>query len=200
MIFVQDSFTDIDFTLLQNHTPDIGGTWSRISGVGTMFIEGNQLDAGSFFCIYENSTIAQFDSIDITFRWVSFVGGPIGGAVGRLINVNNHYRCVYDTDRYILQRVLNGVVTTLSDLVEAVPTLPALITFELRTIGTNRLRLLVDNIEKLVSADETFTQPGKIGLVRSGNLLDDLVAVASPEVAVQLDFSPNRPQSRILAY
>ena len=197
MIFVQDSFTDIDGTLLEDHTPDIGGTWT--ARLFTMSITGNKLNS-AVGAIYDNTTVAPFDNIDITFRWLAL--GNYIGAVGRSItnNANNQYRAVYDSDRYILQRVLNGVVTNLVYLIEATPTLPALFTFELRTFGPNRLRLLINNVEKLVSSDTTFTQPGKIGIIGAGTgILDDFVGISSSEGVVQQNLHIYRQSGMILA-
>ena len=47
-LIVEDSFTDSNGTLLQDHTPEIGGAWSPAGGFRPAKIQGNLLEGDSF--------------------------------------------------------------------------------------------------------------------------------------------------------
>ena len=58
-VIVQDSFTDSNGTLLENHTPEIGGVWTKDFGTNSLEIIDNVCKGdASNFARYINDTVA----------------------------------------------------------------------------------------------------------------------------------------------
>ena len=207
-IFVRDTFTDADGVLLQDHTPDVGGSWSRISGQLNVTIEigANQavgVGAVGGFGRYLNTAAAVLQDIDLSFSWVA--GEPEGSLYHTSLSTGineSRYLWRYETDRYVIRKVYDNQSSLLTSLVEAAPTLPATVVFSFRPAGGPRLLLSVNGAVKLTSLDNTIGRIYQVGVrCRPDERVDDLIATESESTPlVEYVLNLMRRAKRVLPY
>jgi len=87
---IQDTFTESVNTLIENHTADIGGSWTKVSGTLTVTASTDTLHNETS----NNSGWAYVTNVDVADAHISF--NPIGDTAGdvyfRIIDTNNYYR------------------------------------------------------------------------------------------------------------
>jgi len=207
-ILVQDSFTDTNGVLLQNHTPEIGGAWIQDTVGGTAEINTNRLRNVAFDAHYGNAAIATLPNLDVLFTWVAsstpLVEANVRHAVPTIAFTG--YRARYDTDHYDLIAVPNPSDNIiLTSLTEAIPTLPAQFLFQFRPFGNPRLILTVNGVQKLTSNDGRIGSCNRVGLivtdlVATATQIDNFLAIESPQVVVQQSLNIVRTSDRVNAY
>lgn len=188
--FAQDAFTDTDNTLLENHTGETGATWTKhgLTGTGSAQItNANRLQNGTAnSVIYTASGTPPSASygVSFTFRMITDVN-DVAGVAGRLASTtvgNGYIAYAFGGIQYKLSRVDAGVETVLGSVDEVYST---------GTDYTGKLditdgakRFLVDGVQKITSADNTYTAAGLAGVLfntvagsdTTGTHLDNFVA------------------------
>lgn len=89
-VYVNETFTDTNGTVLSSHTPDVGGSWSRVAGDQTITIQSNRMGSNSTYGqrVYRNST--GFGSVNQELTCTVYLGGnnpPLYG--GPCLRVNS---------------------------------------------------------------------------------------------------------------
>lgn len=188
-MIINDTFTDADGTLLDNHTADDGGSWTRhpVSTAGVDFIvASNRIWAEDGMSIYYHSaepSSAQYDVVVDFNILTSPAGDP--GIVGRLDTADEtFYLARYNAahSEWELWKAVAGTYTLLSESGEslgdgAVRT----VTLQIRDAAK---KILVDGVEVASSTDNSITAAGMIGVRHnasgntstSGTHLDNLSA------------------------
>lgn len=162
-IFVSDTFTANDYTLLQNHAPETGGTWVKISA-NDLNIRSNYLRAyssGDFGQYYNDAApgTAEYDvEQDMT------KGSGNAGAYARLADSNNYYYWYSTQAVYYLRKIVAGVVTLLDTLTEDFPAGATATKFEIRDASK---KVYIGGDQKLTSADNALTSAGYAGVYES---------------------------------
>lgn len=115
-VIATDDFTDSNGTLLQNHTPSGGGTWTKLVGAAGVDIEiwSNAVTPSGNGAVYEHSATPASEEYDVelTQLFDSNSNGCVGPA-GRVSNGGlDFYLVWYSTSTY-LYKVINGSYTSL---------------------------------------------------------------------------------------
>lgn len=163
-VFVSDSFTDANGTLLENHAPGTGGAWVKRSGVLAKQIQGNKLTGEAFGVShrYTNNAAPGSAEYDVQASVVVLAASPSAWYLfGRWVDIDNHYAGWYydQTNKYYLHKRVEGVWTELDLNGEAW----ADGTFKLE-LRDNSQKLYLDAAEKCSSVDEDLTEAGLAGL------------------------------------
>lgn len=176
-VFVSDSFTDDNGTLLTNHTPETGDSWVKRSGTADLEIQTNKLEpTAQGFIYHTNSTTPGSPEYD---TWADFdkTAAPIQwGLLSRFVDMNNFYMGWYQVDRYRLTKYVSGVFTELDFLVEAWAGQKTL-RFE---VHSNSQVLKAAGAEKCSAADPDLAAAGAAGIFvghcLNGLTIDNFVA------------------------
>jgi hypothetical protein len=171
---VQDTFSDTNGTLLENHTPDIGGRWTNIS-TGNASIQSNTLfpSSGAASRFYVNASLPAAD-YEMSFT-VSAHFGLNGFMAHR--QGNNFYYAIRTQTAYQIVTLISGVPTVLVALTEAL-SLPATLMLRVRK-GDDYLRLFANGVEK-IATNNAALRGGQGGLVCQSfggtTIIDDFLA------------------------
>ena len=165
-VFVSDTMSDTNGTLLSAHTPDTGGTWVKRSGTGDFEIQSNQarITASDTFVYYTNAATPGNAEYDVTSDWVVASNESTTiGLLGRLIDSSNFYHVFYKdlTNTYTLRKKVSGSFTILDTLIESLSVATHAAKLEIRDASK---KLYIDTIEKLTSADDVLTDAGNAGV------------------------------------
>ena len=158
---IQDSFTDIDGTLLSSHSPDIGfiNSWIFLNG-GTLFIDNNRaktFSAGVIASYYNNTYIFQDGYCQVT----SYpVGSPatLLYLIARCDGINNYYAALIMDTLVVMRKVVNGVVSNISPIINDISTFGDI--YRLEFNGTNLK--LIKNSNILIDIDDSTFSTGYV--------------------------------------
>lgn len=206
-MFLVDTFTDTDGTLLAAHTPDTGGAWEALDYAVASQAPGNDFEirantgrstgldggAASQAPTHRNTADPGADEYDVSctmsfhnlaqaqrFHWIEVRTSPTGTtntAVDRYLFFANSS----STQQWELYRSVGGTLTLLDSVAAALAGNVFDIRVEVRTTG---ITVFVDNVSTLSTTDTAITQRGRvaIGTSRGGDTsthwVDDLNAVA----------------------
>ena len=150
-ILIQDSFTDTNGTLVEDHTPEIGGAWNKVTGISAT-IQSNEVDVGgSENPLYINS-ISDVADVYSQIKKTQNDGFLL---IGRYTDINNYY--FFDEGTGI-RKFVAGTPSTLA----AYATLLSVgEVAKLEIVGTT-LNLYVDDVLKATTTDSSFST-GKVG-------------------------------------
>jgi hypothetical protein len=171
-VFVSDTFTDTNGTLLEDHTPEVGGAWVKRSS-GSVKVNNNQIEGVFGLGYYTNAAVPGGAGYDITYNWESFSSQI--GVVARFLDMSNFYRARYYSGEYDLKKVVSGSWSLLDLTAEAAPGFPAACKFEILDATK---KFYVGGAEKITTADNTLTAAGVVGVyIRwDDDELDDFAA------------------------
>jgi hypothetical protein len=168
-VFVSDTFTDTNGTLLQDHTPEIGGNWIRRTGSQNFDIQSNTARvtvAKIAIHAYTNDTTAGAADYDVQSDvTVTASGNAWGvGLVGRLTDAGNYYFAIFGpsgTARLEIRKRVSDSETILDFVAEDIGDG----TFEFKfEITDSSKKLYIDSVEKVSTADNELTANGQAGL------------------------------------
>ncbi len=169
--FVSDTFTDTTGVLLQNHVPEIGGSWVKRGGRNIdADIQSNALGATTLkntLLIYTNSATPTNVNYDISINAIIPVGdeGNRGnGLIGRYLDNNNYYYGWYEEqfNNFEIKKVLNGDTTVLDSTSEDIDDGTFEFKFEVKN-ATKKFYL--DSVEKATTTDNDLTAAGLVGII-----------------------------------
>jgi len=167
MAFVNDSFTDTDGVLLENHTGETGATWTKHPGhSGSAEIDTNRWGATSGNGVYLASGVPASAEYDVTAVLFTVDVGPNGnvGVAGRSDTLaNTYYRAYYNTngDKWAVDKRVAGASTVLGESGEAIGNGESR-TFRLE-LRNGAKKLFVEDIEIISTADNVITDAGRVG-------------------------------------
>jgi hypothetical protein len=176
-VFVSDTFTDSNGTLLQNHTPETGGSWQVRAGSGdnANTIQSNECaGTGGFWYTnaatpgnVEYTTTGDFTTpTDAAFEYFYLFA--------RFIDASNFYFAYYYSGDLNLYKKVSGSNTQLDTLSEAWGTSSA--EAKLEILDATK-KFYKDSVEKLTSADNAITAAGNAGFIcKTPFTLDNFVA------------------------
>lgn len=181
MAFVDDTFTDAENTLVQNHTGEIGATWTKHSGSGTdaKVTNANRViaSASDQRAIYYASGVpanAEYD-VEGSIRAVTNDGIDEDISVaGRMSTTATTFYFAENnplgTDAWYLYKVVSGTFTSLGSYAQ---TLTAGNSYTVKLeIRDAAKKVYVDTVERISSTDNAITAAGRAGFY----LWRDLVA------------------------
>ena len=123
--YFDDTLTGTLNTLLDAHTADSGGGWTkvvsaastwdnRLSGDGFVFKGGSSSANGYLYKRTTAMPVADYQ-VDHTFKVKSILASDSVGAYARIVDFNNNYRVILTQDGSIfLRRIVAGAQTTLA--------------------------------------------------------------------------------------
>jgi len=204
-IVIYDSFTDVDGTLLQNHTPEIGGRWQSL--LGGIKIQSNAAVWNNGVGYYQNLTPMLGPEYDISFSIDAVTDNTTAQfhVYGRFEPfTNNFYDFYYDgtIKTWILTRRLNGIDSVLATVVQAIGTDLRRVRIEIRD---SKKAVFLDGIEILSSANNDVKDAYRVGMLIPTNTtiaLDDFTVVSASELlySVELSQSLAVTPTRVAAY
>ena len=192
-VFVSDTFTDNDDVLLQNHTPDTGGSWTIIYGSANIVITSNTAywESVGGSADYKNGAAPGNAKYDITFD-LTFSDKGILYIYFRYVDASNYYRAyLRDTasGASVFSKKVAGVYTQLDSASFA---MAGAMSFKAGVLDDSK-DLYIDDLENpvLTSADNTIEAAGSIGFgigrysgtTTVDNLVADDVGEAEAETA-----------------
>lgn len=171
--FVNDNFTDTNGTLLQNHTPDDGGSWSRhpASDVGVDFqIANNRAWPEDNKSIYYHSAVPSGAEYDITavFKILTQPEGGVGLFARLDTAAETGYMVLYSEVQaaWRLYKAVGGSLTLLDTASEALSDgATRTVRFEVRDAAK---RVYIDDVLTLSSTDNSITAAGRVGIRNDG--------------------------------
>ena len=174
MAFFEDNFTDTDGTLLQDHAPDEGDSWTRLWGSGAGIdaeISSNQCRAKAFLnngVVYTADATYPSADYDITCTLVGLVANdnrPIFLIV-RLQDIDNMYAVRLETTatQSSLYKKVAGTWSTLGSLF-TIPANGSVIKLEI--IG-DELKFYDDGVEIASATDSDISAAGEAGIAFGG--------------------------------
>jgi hypothetical protein len=188
MAFIKDTFTDTDGTLLENHSPDTGGAWSKVTSNTSAEIQSDQLSGGDPVAEYVNdanpptsdyeayltaeSKDSDFYQNDMRLRWDTAN--------------NNGYRFRYDRGvlKFQVRRIDNGNETLLSESSQ---------TYQDSFPWTHKVSISGSTLKQWSdgggtlqndTTDSTYTAANKFGLFAKAGDFDDLQVIDTGSVVV----------------
>ena len=171
-VLVQDSFTDSNGTLLQNHTPEVGSAWAKISGIDAT-IQSNKLSiGGGTHALYYNDITILADVYAQLKRTTSYVNPMI-----LIVRYGDPDWYVYFKEGVGLYEVTFGG----HDLIQAYTTTLAIgETAKIEAVGSD-LKLYYDDVLKASCTIPVAPTFGKVGLGYEGTneTFDDFEAGAA---------------------
>jgi hypothetical protein len=180
-VFVSDTFTDTDGTLLEDHTPEVGSAWIKRAGTGTSGIQSNVLQP-VLWTSHTNGAVPGSNEYDINcdFTPDTSTNNVNFWVYGYYQDESNMYFARYAHSAGggfldIWKRVL-GAYTKLDTLEEALIDDTAVdFKFELRNDPVQKL--YIDDVEKLSTTDSDLTDAGVVGVRLFANYtVDNFIA------------------------
>ncbi|EKE05611.1 MAG: hypothetical protein ACD_19C00188G0001 [uncultured bacterium] len=159
----QDSFTGVDGTRLNVHTPDLGTGWTEVAGTWT--INSNKAKSDGTGGSYAIASATAADAVITAQVTMENTSGAGQGFIARYTDANNQYRVVWFGNLVQIIKKEGGVNSTLSSLsLDAVN--GQTYTFAL-TLNGSSISLSIDGVER-VSATSTFNQSATIHGIFAG--------------------------------
>ena len=171
VIAVQDSFTDTDDVLLENHTPDVGGTWVKWLSFGTypyLAIKTNRITNRWTFTTGSGDYYNNVSNISDGYVQLDFAEKYASASINsnmyfRWTNTNNYYQLLMNNLSGLeIRKKVSGTPTTIAG-----PTVPAnwsdpwVATFYITFIG-DLINVYVDDVLAISVTDSSHTT-GKTG-------------------------------------
>lgn len=195
-LFVQDTFTGPNNTLLENHAPDTGGAWSRVSGQG-LLIQGNEVtpDKTNGSDVYMNAATPPSAEyvVGITVSFIAFNSDNYVQLFARMTGNTGYVAYLDARSNYSIIRYVNGVPTILAS-----GTTTALIlginvdNSVLFHVTDASKRLIVNGTVVATVTDNTITSAGRVGFglqikTKGDSEADDFFASTLGPTAVEMD-------------
>ena len=179
-VFVNDTFTDTNGVLLQNHTPAVGEIWVKRDTLPNADIQSNKAKSTSATIVGGLYTNAVSPSVGYDITCVLDVATPVSSdgmyLYGRFADINNFYqvRVMHGTS-WTLHKKVAGVLTLLHSAAPVAHTYPCTLKFEIRDATK---KVYKDGVEVLTSADNVLTSAGRPGLriYTTRSTVDDFLA------------------------
>lgn len=180
MAFLQDTFTDTAGTLLENHTPDVGGVWTKITGTGSLDITaGGQCRLASTITgtvLYSNGANPGQSSYYVEARvastGVDSASQVVGVVTRKQAGADTYYRAVLfggaaGSRGVKLTKVVAGTATDLGTyLFDWVANTGYILRLE---VTPSNKRVFIDGVERIASTDNEVTGAGTAGLYGVGD-------------------------------
>lgn len=165
--FVEDTFTDADDTILDNHTGEVGATWETS---GDIFINGDALNCGNVF----GNSIGRASGVPATAEYdiVITVTNPgesetlSAGILARCTaGMATRYVLTYEEDSTLYTMSLYKVVDGVETLIDFVDDVAVEATTEIKFEVRNATKKgFVNGVEKLSSNNNDIAAKGFAGV------------------------------------
>jgi len=177
-VFLSDTFTDTNGTLLSAHTPETGGSWTKRSGFSNLTITSNKaVGSSNFNNVYTNAAVPGGNEYDIEYD-LTPSSGYNNDCFGRFVDLNNYFRCVLANNFIYFYKKVSGTETLITFVgyslnIGVVNT----VKFEIRDAAK---KVYIDSVEKISTADDSITDAGIVGIGGdSESKIDNLVSTDS---------------------
>lgn len=172
--FLSDTFTDVDNTALQSHTPDIGGTWGRFVGTSDITIFNNLARLNTIDTVgYTNTATSATADYTVTafVRTFDATNNNKVGVLGRKVGGAQTFYIAYmfggasGSRGFRLSKFINGSETVLSTyLFDFIS--DTFYSVRLDMFGS-RIRMFVDGTIRADVTDASIPDAGRAGLYGS---------------------------------
>ena len=192
-VFVSDTFTDTDGTLLTAHTGETGATWTSLKGTAEE-IQSNALtpNGNDGVCYASGSPASAEYDVEYVITGTTAAGYALGG-LGRLdtgVSTGTYYLAWHTSATFTLYKVIANAFTSLGTSSSPAPVGGDAIKLEIRDAAK---KLFVNGSEKISSADNAITGAGKAGVRSYGNVttvgIDTFVATDAAGGATTIDLT-----------
>lgn len=169
-----DTFVDANGVLLENHTGEVGASWSQHpTSATTLEIQSNRLERTTqALAVYlASGTPPSPDySVEVTMTRVALAGGVFPGVIGRADSVaNTLYQFRYETnsDNFRMFKIVAGITTELgTPFVDVVPEGGSR-KIRLQMEG-DQIRGFVDGVLRVFDTDTDIAAAGSSGIRFAG--------------------------------
>lgn len=193
-IFIADSFTASADTALASHTPETGGAWAAYGSpysatASVVAAEGRVVGSSSSASALYTQTLVPPSAdylVEAVVRFTSSTGKRVGLAARYSASgTENGYLVFFDGSYWVLRKVVAGVAVDLGSYYGSSSlNTDYVLRFE---VFATTLTVSIDDVARIVASDDTFTTPGRIGvLVRSGGRVDSLAVTTLDAQPAQL--------------
>jgi hypothetical protein len=178
-LFVSDTFTGANRTFLESHTPDVGGTWTRVRGRGVLLDSNTATpDKTGANDVYRNAAAAPAADyvVGITATFGSGNRDNYAELYARISGTNSYAASINASGDWSIVRYTGGVSTVLASGTTSAlnPTNAANeIVFQ---VTSSSKRLIVNGVVLGTTTDNTHTAAGTVGFGLSTNIKGDAVA------------------------
>jgi hypothetical protein len=172
--FLHDTFTDADGTLLQNHTGEIGASWTKYPGyandavITSNRLRGNGAADSEFYYASGLPPAADYD-VEVTFKVVTLLAGDSPTFMARadtgVAPGNDTYYYVqyqHDTGNWVLGKAVAGTFSELGTFSQSYSAGDAPVA-QLELRGST-LRLFLDGTLRISASDAALGAPGRVGV------------------------------------
>lgn len=171
VLLASDTFTGVDGTALESHTPDVGGVWTKhtASGAGSLVLDTNRLRnaTDAVTRIYYLTTDPRSADYDVEATVVNLsANASTTGVLGRVDTATNtYYYARYATSGGAWQifRFISGANTQIGSDFNQIITVGQSAVLTLRMRGAT-ISLLVNGISVISGTDATITAKGFAGV------------------------------------
>lgn len=175
-----DTFTDTNGVLAENHTLDSGGTWGKHPSYGSAQaeIQSNQMtEAFGNLGVYYSPTAPAGVEYDVQESVGS--SGDSGGPAGRIATgADTYYEVEYfdGSTEWQIASVIAGSFTTLATYVGDDPSTTRVCDFQIRDATK---KLFIDSVERISTTNNSITAAGRPGFITydTNENLDDWSSV-----------------------
>lgn len=178
-VFVSDTFTDTDTTILQSHTGETGATWTEHPnelGNDATIVSNQCTHTAANAVGYYASGVPSSNEYDIEYTVHSAASSTYGcGGSGRLLTTAlTGYLAFPNATKIIMYKMTAGSFANIGEFTVTVVAGDA-IKLEIRSAAK---KIYLNAVEKVSSADDTHTGAGRAGVRFYGNggILDNFVA------------------------
>lgn len=163
-VFASDAFTDSNGTLLQNHTPTVGGLWTKlVGGTGAdIEIHNNQATPSGDGVVYYNGGTPSGAEYDVLLtQKIAGSSNYALGQYGRLsTSAETGYLAWSNAGAYFLYKAVSGSFTELGSWTTA-PAANDVVKLEIRNASK---KVFVNGTQRISSTNNDVTAAGKAGL------------------------------------
>lgn len=163
-VIASDNFTDSNGTLLQNHTPSGGGSWTKLIGGAGVDIEiyGNgATPSGDNSWYYHSATPSGVEyDVSYTLTQVGSSNHGLGCTARSSTSAQTGYLSWHGPVIYYLYKAIAGSFTELGSSSVDTPTAGDTVKLEIK--GASK-KLFVNGVERISSSNNDITDAGKAG-------------------------------------
>lgn len=164
--FVYDSFTGPNGTLLESHSPDVGGAWTRVRGGGIELISNTaRPDRNQFDDLYTNAAAAPSADYVVGIS-VTFAGNNTDNVVelyARVTGTNGYGIALDALGNYAILRYVGGVPTVLASGTTTALQPRGTLNEIVFSVTDASKRLIVNGTVVATTTDNTVTTAGITG-------------------------------------
>lgn len=167
--YASDTFTDTDATLLENHTPTLGTSWTKtacdstgVTKINSNTVYGSTAGTDTLYIIGVASTNADY-TVTATFAIGNSAHTSMGTAIRADTSACTFYGVRWNGSVWLLSKFVTGTGTTLANTYSGdVPTTPA--TVALAASGTT-ITVTINGTQRYSVTDSAISAAGRAAVL-----------------------------------